>query len=382
MTDTPHSELLAGLRILDFTRVLAGPYCTALLADLGAEVIKIESANGDDYRHIGPFRNGESLLFQSINRGKKSVVLDLKSPDDINRVKQLVSEVDAVIENFRPGVMDRLGIGEQTLRALNPRLVYLSISGFGQTGPNTRNPAYDIIVQAMSGIMASTGEAQGEPTMIGDAIGDVAGGIFAAWALMTALFDRERNQRGRYVDVALYDSLLALMPTQACMAITADGNPQRSGNKHALSAPFGVYAAKGGHFAIAVLNDALFAKFCAVIGKPDIATDPRFASDELRRCNEKALAEKIECWGMQRSPAEVIDTLLDAGIPAGEICSSRQAWHSPQATSRAMFSSVSHARLGELSIFEQPAHFSDAPRGGRSAAPTLNQHYDELFPKN
>lgn len=171
---TPSPHPLHGLRILDFTRVLAGPYCTALMADLGADVIKIESAEGDDYRHIGPFRDGESLLFQSVNRGKRSVVADLKSPADLARIKALVPTADVVIENFRPGVMARLGLGYDALAALNPSLVYVSLSGFGQTGPEAQRPAYDMIAQALSGIMAATGEPDGPPTMIGEAIGDVA----------------------------------------------------------------------------------------------------------------------------------------------------------------------------------------------------------------
>lgn len=379
---TPSPHPLHGLRILDFTRVLAGPYCTALMADMGADVIKIESAEGDDYRHIGPFRDGESLLFQSVNRGKRSVVADLKSPADLARIKALVPTADVVIENFRPGVMARLGLGYDALAALNPSLVYVSLSGFGQTGPEAQRPAYDMIAQALSGIMAATGEPDGPPTMIGEAIGDVAGGLFGAWAMMVALYDRQRTGRGRHVDVALFDSLLALMPSVACRTVTAGGDPTRTGNRHALSAPFGVYAAKGGHFAVAVLNDRLFSAFAAVIGHPGLPADPRFASDAARRANEPALAGLIEGWAASLAPGEAVALLSAAGIPASEIATPRQAWLSDQARARQMATEVEHPTLGPLSIWEQPAHFSGLPRGGRRPAPALDEHRNEIFPED
>ena len=195
----PENRPLSGVRVLDFTRVLAGPYCTAMMADLGAEVIKIEAPHGDDYRHIGPFQEGESLLFQAVNRGKRSIALDLKQAEAIETVKALLADCDVLIENFRPGVMDKLGLGYDTLRAAFPHLIYVSVSGFGQTGSNTAKPAYDIIIQAMSGLMDVTGEPDGTPTMIGEALGDVAGGLFAAWGTMVALFDHSRTGKGRRI---------------------------------------------------------------------------------------------------------------------------------------------------------------------------------------
>ncbi len=375
----PSSQPLHGVRILDLTRVLSGPYCTALLADIGAEVIKVESAAGDDYRHIGPFRDGESLLFQSINRGKKSIILNLKAADDVARLKALALSCDVIVENFRPGVMDRLGLGHETLCAENSALVYASISGFGQTGPNARLPAYDIIIQAMSGLMSMTGEADAPPTMVGEALGDVAGGMFASWAIMVALFDRQRTGKGRYLDVSLFDSLLAMMPTVACMSVTADGDPSRTGNRHALSAPFGVYAAKEGNFALAVLNDGLFATLAATMGTPALVEDSRFTSDELRRQHEPALACFIERWAADRSPAEVVQCLSEAGIPASEISSARDAWTSELARTREMVSEVQHPTLGSLSVFEQPVKFGGAQRGHRNPAPGLGEHQDEFF---
>jgi CoA:oxalate CoA-transferase len=359
---------LSGLKVLDFTRVLSGPYCTALMADLGADVVKIESPQGDDYRHIGPFVDGESALFQNVNRGKRSIALDLKVARSSEIVRALVETADVVVENFRPGVMDKL----------------VSVSGFGQTGPNVARPAYDIIVQAMSGLMSVTGEPDGPPTMVGEAIADVAGGLFAAWGCMVALFERDRTGVGRHVDLALFDALLAMTPTAACRHLIAGEAPARVGNRHALSAPFGVYrAGEGragqGHFAVAVLNEKLFGIFAETIGRPDLAGNPDFATDELRRRHEPALAEAIESWAAELGAAEAVSRLNAAGVPASEIASVAEAWSSEQASVRGLASPVAHPTLGALMTPEQPVHFSGVPRGGRRAAPALNEHEGQIL---
>ncbi|MDA5094999.1 CoA transferase [Aliiroseovarius sp. KMU-50] len=370
---------LEGVRVLDFSRVLAGPYCTALMADLGADVIKVEPPAGDDYRHVGPFKDGESLLFQSVNRGKKSVVLDLKTDAGKQAALDLTATCDVLIENFRPGVMDRFGLGAANLCGAFPKLVYVSLSGFGQTGPNKALPAYDIIIQAMSGLMDVTGEADGPPMMVGEALGDVAGGMFAAFGAMVALFDRERTGRGRHVDLSLFDSLVSMMPIAACRALIAGETPQRTGNRHALSAPFGTYQAKDGHFAVAVLNDRLFESFSSAIAQPQLADDPRFATDVLRRQNEPELAEFIEGWAANNDVETVVDNLTRAGIPAAPLSSVMQAWTSPQVEARALASPVSHPTLGQFLVPEQPVHFNGAPRGGRQAAPALGAHTVDIL---
>jgi CoA:oxalate CoA-transferase len=374
-----NSKPLEGVRVLDFTRVLAGPYCTALMADLGADVIKVEALHGDDYRHIGPFDQGESLLFQAINRGKRSIALNLKSDEDIATIKSLLVDTDVLVENFRPGVMEKLGLGVEALSAAFPALVYVSVSGFGQTGTNAAKPAYDIIIQAMSGLMDVTGEPDGTPTMIGEAMGDVAGGLFAAWGTMVALFDRSRTGKGRHVDVALFDALTAMMPLLACRTLMGKDAPTRTGNRHSLSAPFGTYPAGDGHFAVAVLNDRLFETFCKVIEQPELARDPRFVTDPLRRENQPALAEQIALWAGQRSVAEIVASLSAAGIPASEIKSVAQAWASSQAVERGLASAVDHPLLGRLNVPEQPVHFSGAARGDRTAAPGLNANATEIL---
>ena len=367
-------KALEGVKVLDLTRVLAGPYATAMLADLGAEVIKIEAPGGDEYRHIGPFIDGESVLFQTVNRGKRSMVADLKNPADLALVRKLALEADVLVENFRPGVMDKLGLGAEALQGANPRLIYASVSGFGQSGPQAARPAYDIIVQAMSGLMALTGEPEGTPMMVGEALGDVAGGLFAAWGIMTALYARERDGRGQRVDVALFDALLSMMPTAAARVLLAGENPQRSGNRHALSAPFGVYPAATGYFAVAVLNDRLFRGFCTAIGQPDLADDPRLASDALRRQHEPLLAVAIARWAGTLSAEAAVAQLAQAGIPASVLADAQSAWRGDQAAARALVSPVAHPRLGALSLPEQPVHFSQMPRGGRGPAPALDEH--------
>ena len=370
---------LEGVRVLDFSRVLAGPYCTALMADLGAEVIKVEPPAGDDYRHIGPFKEGESLLFQSVNRGKKSIVLDLKSKDGAAAAAALAAECDVLVENYRPGVMERFGLGPEKLCAANPRLVYVSVSGFGQTGPNRLLPAHDILIQAMSGLMDMTGAEDGPPMMAGEAFADVSGGMFAAFGAMVALFDRTRSGKGRHVDLALYDALASMMPVAACRALMAGETPKRTGSKHALSAPFGTYPAGNGSFTVAVLNDRLFARFAATIGAPELAEDPRFASDAFRRHNEPALARHIESWSAARSAQDAVAVLSEAGIPAAALCTVPEAWGSAQAQARGLASTVEHPALGTLTVPEQPVHFSGAPRGGRQSAPTLGAHTQEIL---
>lgn len=365
---------LDGLKILDFTRVLAGPYATALMADLGAEVIKVEGPGGDEYRQVGPFREGESALFQTANRGKRSIVLDLKDPADCEVARRLAARADVLVENFRPGVMDRLGLGAEALQAANPRLVYASVSGFGQTGANAARPAYDIIVQAMSGLMAQTGEPDGPPTMVGEALADVAGGLFAAWGIMVALYERDRTGRGRVVDVALFDALLSMMPTAAARILVCDQDPARTGNRHALSAPFGVYPAGQGHFSVAVLNNRLFGDFCGAIGRPELAADPRFASDEGRRENEPALAEAIAGWARDLTADEAAVRLAAAGVPASVLATTREAWASEQVRERGLHSTVVHPNLGAMTLPEQPVQFPGSARGGRRAAPGLDEH--------
>lgn len=370
---------LSDVRVLDFSRVLAGPYCTALLADLGADVVKVEPKTGDDYRHIGPFIKGESALFQAVNRGKRSIVLDLDAPGDREIAHALATRADIVVENFRPGVADKLGIGWASLSALNPRLVYVSISGFGQDGPMAARPAYDIILQAMSGVMSATGSADGPPTLIGESIADVIAGLFGSWAALAALHERDRTGHGRRVDLAMFDAMLAALPLMTARTMATGRAPQRVGNRHPLSAPFGAFAARDGSFVLAVLNDKLFAKLARHIGAPDIVNEARFSTDAARVAHEAALRDIIEAWSGQLTIAEAVASLVSAGIPAAEIGTIADALASPHARMRGVLQTVDHVGCGTLQVPQQPSHFGGVPRGGIAAAPALDGHRAEIL---
>jgi CoA:oxalate CoA-transferase len=378
-TEKSASRPLDGIRILDFTRVLAGPMSTALLADLGAEVVKVEPPQGDDYRAIGPMKNGQSALFTVMNRNKQSLVLDLKHAEAVAVVHELARQVDVVVENFRPGVAERLGIGPETLRALNPRLVYVSVSGFGQTGPLAHRPAYDIIVQAMSGLMEATGEPQGAPTLVGEAVSDVVAGLFASWATLAALLQAQRTGDGQHVDVAMFDTTLSFLATSMSRYLFTGLPARRVGNRHPLSAPFGVYRARDGHYALAVLNKKLFDATAAAMDLPELASDPRFASDETRSANEPALRAALEGWSTQHDVAQVVARLESAGVPAAPIWNIEQALNSEQIRSRGLLCEVEDERLPGLRLPTQPVHFNGALPNRAQRAPALGEHTELLL---
>jgi CoA:oxalate CoA-transferase len=371
---------LDGLRVLDFTRVLSGPYATALLADLGADVIKVEAPTGDDYRAIGPFlADGSSAIFEAVNRGKRGVVLDLGSEAGRTAAVALARDADVVVENFRPGVADKLGIGWAALSAANPRLVFASVSGFGQAGPDAGRPAYDIVVQAMSGLMHVTGAPDGDPTLVGESISDVVSGLFASWAILAALHERSVTGRGRRIDVSMFDATLALQPLVVARALATGVAPMRVGNRHPLSAPFGAFRAKDGSFVLAVLNEKLFAALAATVERPHLAADPRFASDPLRLENEAALRAEIEAWAAGLSAAEAVARLVAAGVPAAEVGDTIEALASAEARGRPVTQTADHPTLGPIAVPEQPARFDGAPRGRTAPAPRLGQHDAEVF---
>ena len=369
---------LAGLRVVDFTRVLSGPFSTALLADLGAEVIKVESPGGDDYRHVGPFKNGVSTLFAFANRGKKSVVLDLKRPEDVALAQALASSADIVVENFRPGVAQRLGIGHETLRAQNERLIYASISGFGQNSPLRHRPAYDLVVQAMTGLMSVNGTPEGPPTIVGEAFGDLAAGLFASWAVLAAVVQRNTTGKGCHLDVAMFDSLLSLMPTATGSHAATGKAPFRSGNRHPFSAPFGAYAAKNGNVVIAVLNNKLFETLAVLIDRPDLVHDERFSSDENRGLHEAVLRQAIEGWSGALEVTDVIAALEAQGIPCAPITDVAAAVNGPQAEARSLFRPGQAGDL-QLRVPEQPVHFSTMCRGRAVQIPVLGQHSNDFL---
>ena len=362
---------LAGIRVLDLSRVLAGPYCTALMADLGAEIIKIESPQGDDYRHIGPFKDGESALFTLNNRGKQSVVLDLKNPAHLAIAQAIAARVDVVVENFRPGVAERLGLGADALRAANPGLVYCSISGFGQQGPFRDLPAYDLVVQAMSGLMAGTGEEGGAPLKTGESVADLIAGLFASWSIMAALVQRGRTGQGATLDVAMYDALFSMLTTSHALHFYAGQAPQRVGNRHPLSTPFGCFATRDGQVVIAVLSGRQFAALATLIGTPEAAEDPRFASDEARTAHEPAVKGLIEAWSSDLTTDEAVAALTGAGIPTAPIWDIAKAAGNEHSHARGLVSQLPHATLGAAPTVGQPVRFDGEKPVAAHSAPQL-----------
>jgi len=377
--DDMKSGPLSGIRILDLTRVLSGPYCTALLADLGAEVVKLESPGGDDYRHVGPFRDGESALFQLVNRNKWGLMLDLKDPGDQRLARVLALKADVVVENFRPGVAARLGLGYEDLARDNPALIYATISGFGQKGAKADLPAFDLVAQAMSGLMAMTGNADGPPTKVGDSFGDLAAGLFASWSILAALVERGRTGKGRRLDVAMVDSLVALLPTAMAQFMFGKTAPMRSGNRHPLSTPFGAFPARDGHLVICVLNNGQFARLAECIGQPAFATDARFGSDAARTENEPALRQAIEAWLADVDVADAVAKLSAAGIPASGIEDAADVFNGTHVAERGLMPKVAHPKLGAIPVMEQPVHFNGLPRGQQRAAPALGEHNAEIL---
>lgn len=371
--------MLSGIRVLDLSRVMSGPYCTALLADLGAEVIKIETPGaGDEARRFGPFADEASVYFALLNRTKKSVTLDLKQPRAREILAQLAQNCDVVVENFRPGVAARLECDAPRLRAINPRLVYLSISGFGQTGPLAGWPAYDLVIQAMSGLMSTTGEPGGEPTACGESIADVWTGLYGSWAVLAALLHRERSGEGQTIDLAMFDSMLAMQLTGLARLTASGCAPARVGNRHPVTAPVDTYATADGNVAMVVTTERQFAALTEVVGQPQLAAEPRFSTNDGRRDNYPPLQAVIEAWTRTQPSAQVVRVLQANGIPAGPVWDLKTAYSCEQAQLRGVLSPVPHPAIAALAMAGQPAKFSSATEAARRE-PRLGEHTREVL---
>jgi CoA:oxalate CoA-transferase len=353
---------------VDLSRILAGPYCTMVLCDLGADVIKIEHPRGgDDSRHIGPFINGISAYFASLNRGKQSRALDLKQPSDRDEFEGLLSDADVLVENFRPGTMEKLGYGWDDLHARFPRLIYAAVSGFGHTGPLASRPAYDMVVQAMGGVMSITGHPGGPPTRVGTSIGDVTAGLFTAIGICSALLDRANTGEAAKIDVAMLDCQVAILENAIARYAATGVVPGPLGARHPSITPFAAFAAADGHFVIAAGNDALFRRLCGVIGCPDTADDPRFATNALR--TEYHAELQIELENALRSAT--VDTWLErleaADLPCGPINDVAAVLAHPQVRARNMVVRVDDDRLAGLEMAGNPiknSRYTDPPNRG------------------
>lgn len=370
--ETAAARPLDGVKVLDLARVLAGPLCSAMLADLGADVTKIEIPNrGDDSRAFTPHINGESSYFMLVNRGKKSVTIDLKSEEGHALLLDLIRRADVLVENFRPGVTKRLGIDFDSVRELNPRLVYVSISGFGQDSPIAQRAAYDHVVQAMGGIMTVTGWPDGEPTRVGDAIGDVVSGIYGSWGALAALLQRERTGKGQHIDVSMLDSVISLQMVSLSQVLAGLQPPGRLGNAHPISAPMDSYKAADGHVVIAVANDALFARLATALEAPELVHDERFVSDPSRMQHQEELRTVIQSWSQSLSVDEVVERLEKAGVPAAPIHDIAQAITSPHARHRQIIQTADHPVAGPVQVMPQPVKFSGVCGQANYVAPLL-----------
>lgn len=325
---------LSGIRVLDLSRVLAGPFCSMILADLGAEVIKVESPWGDDSRQFGPFVDGTSAYYRLFNRSKMGITLDFKNDDDKEVLRDLVRRADVVVENFRPGVLEKLGLGPKDLLEINPRLVVTSISGFGQTGSLAKEPAYDLVAQAMSGLMSITGWPNSKPTRVGISLGDLIPGLYAAIGTVSALYQRESTGAGQHLDLAMYDSLVSVMESVGMRALYDDTPPTRIGNDHGLSAPFSTYATKDGDVVIAITTNRLFERLSNALGMPELATDHRFAEPVARSDNRVALRELIEEALSTKTRSETIALFEEHGVPTARVYDLDEALRSPFAQER------------------------------------------------
>lgn len=372
---------LEGLVVVDLSRVLAGPFCTLLLGDLGARVIKIERPEqGDDSRQIGPFVGDRSAYFLSLNRGKESIALDLRDDTDRELLLKLLERADVLVENFRPGVMTRLGLGWETLHGRFPKLIYAATSGFGQSGPAKDRAAYDMVVQAMGGIMSITGHPGAPPTRVGTSIGDLSAGLFTALGIVSALRSRDRDGVGSFVDVAMLDCQVALLENAIARFAATGQAPEPLGSRHPSIAPFGAFETRDGHLVIAAGNDALFRTLLRVLGDEALSDDPRFRDNPGRATNADALKSELERLLAADDTASWLEQLIAAGVPCGPIQKIDEVLRDPQVLARNMVVQVEDPEIGPFPVAGNPIKLSGvADPSQRPAAPALDGDRDAIL---
>jgi crotonobetainyl-CoA:carnitine CoA-transferase CaiB-like acyl-CoA transferase len=382
MSDTEPSSWpgpLAGIRVLDFTRVLAGPAASLALADLGAEVIKIEPpGSGDETRDFPPIRDGESHYFLSVNRGKKSIVIDLKSEAGVQLAKDLAAKCDIVVENYRPGVMDRLGLGYAALSAVNPKLIYCAISGYGQTGPLRDRPSFDIVLQAMSGALSVNGEPGQPPTKLGIPLGDLVGGINGPIAILAALHERNATGKGRYIDISLMDGLIGMLGYIAQLAWFTGEDPRPQGSQHPNLVPYGAFPAKDGSIIVACLTNSFWGRICQALGCPEKTADPRYDSIQKRREARAEVNAIVSAFTRERTVDELVTLFTEHQVPHAPILGVTEALSQPQTAAREMVVEVEHRTLGTIPIVNRPIKF-DQRQPAPAAPPVLGQDTDAIL---
>ena len=371
---------LDGVRVLDLTRVLAGPYASMMLADMGAEVIKVEEpGRGDDTRSWPPFVGGEATYFLSVNRGKKSLTLNLKSEAGQHLLRQLARRSDVLLENFRPGTLDRLGLGYARLGEENPRLIYCAVSGFGESGPEAGRPGYDLIVQGESGAMDLTGFPDGPPCKAGISIADLVGGIMAAHGILLALYARERTGVGQKVEVAMLDVMAALLTYQAGIFFATGVSPTRRGNRHPSIVPYEVFRAADAYLTVGVANNSLWERFCEALDHPELARDPRFLTEAKRVEHRDILVPLLEEIFRSGTADQWITRLDTAGVPAGRIRGVAEVCASPHLRARGKIIELLHPTAGPVRMIGPPLELSATPGGAAEPPPRLGEHTDEVL---
>ena len=371
---------LDGIKVLDLTRVLAGPYATMLLGDLGAEVIKIEQPSiGDESRNFGPFKNRFSLYFMSVNRGKRSITLNLKTERGQAIFKQLLAHTDIVVENFRPGTMEKLGLDYDTLKTEHPSLIYAACSGFGQTGPYAQQGAYDMIIQGMGGIISITGEPEGPPVRVGTSISDITAALFTTIGVLSALHHRNQTGKGQFVDVAMLDSLVAVLENAVVRYFATGEAPKPLGARHPAITPFEAFSSADGHVIIALGNDTLWAKFCEHVNRQDLISDERFRTNADRTENHAELFPILSEIMSQRATDDWIDALGQIGVPCGPINTMDKVVSHPQVQARDMIARVAHQITGKVEVPGVPIKLSETPGNVDLPAPSLGEHTTEIL---
>ena len=377
---TERKKPLEGLVVLDLTRVLAGPFAGMMLADMGARVIKVENPQGgDDARAYTPFQNGESAYFMSLNRGKESVTLNLKHPEGKRILKELAARADILVENYKPGTMKKLGLDYDVLSRVNPRLIYAASSGFGQTGPYSDRPAYDLIVQGMGGLQSITGTDPKHPLKVGSSMADILAGIFAVTGILAALHHRDLTGRGQMVDVAMLDCLVATLENAVARYETSGVAPGPIGNDHPSICPFATFESADGFINIAAGNDVLWARLCEVLGIPETAADPRFLTNRDRIENWPALKAILNAQTQGKTTAQWMEALMAVQVPCGPINTIDKVVSDPQVLAREMIVPVDHPVAGKLKMPGVPIKFSETPASIAGPAPLLGEHVGAIY---
>ncbi len=381
MSDRNTALPLAGIKVLDLSQIMAGPYCTMVLADLGAEVIKVEKPGaGDDAREMGPYVNGESSCFAQINRNKLGISLNLKNPAIRETVLEMVRWADVLVENYRVGVTRSLGLDYDTLSQINPRLVYCSISGYGQTGPYSGKGGFDLVAQGMTGIMSMTGEPQGRPLKSGIAIYDIGAGLTASYAILAACLHQRQTGEGQHIDISLAECGLPWFIWEAAAYFAEGTVPQATGSRHRVSAPYQAFNTGDGYIIIGAANQRTWEKLCAdVLGRPELITDPRFVTNSDRLANIHILEPLLEAEFAQADAATWIARCEQAHVPCGPINDFGQAVNDPHYAARGMIQELDHPKLGRMKTVGVPAHFSRTPGSVRTPAPLHGQHTDQVL---